>query len=569
MSIRKLLLLLFLNIIYFGNVHGQCLVTSTPTSNTYYGYVCISNVALAGQTTPHPGGPSNGYNYFSTPVRNMTIGSSYPFTVTLGFYQCGVAIWIDLNNNGQYETTEMLSSSPSSYGPVTGSITIPPTATAATNVRMRVRACYYFMLNSGQACTNNPGYGYGETEDYLVNLISPCAGPTITGQPGNQLACPDGNVNFSMSATSAATYKWQVSTNGGTSFSDITNNAIYSGSTTNTLTLTTLPSSYAGYQYRCRATSGCGTPTLTSVATLTLHTPVSIASQTMSVTSCEGAAKSLNVTIGPGVVNNYRWQIGSLTNGFTDLTPGFPYLNINTAQLDITNMAANMNGLDFRCIIEGPCSADTSNGIPVNVIIGPYISREPLDDTIPPYATATFDVKTLGTPYYELFWQASTDGGGTYANLNDNSLYQGTHGIALNVKNAPPNLTGMKFRCILKSTNVDCGIYYDTSEAAILYVGNYGGLSVKSSTDIPENAMSLFPNPATGNEIYLTMKNPINAELSVSVVDKLGKNVYNTTGNLSKKNSKLNINALAPGVYSVQVTDVDGNRISSLQFTKQ
>ena len=577
MKHKNLLLNLFLAlcIISNNNASAQCATTTTPYHYYYsWGVATVNAFSLASVASNNSGTTSNGYNSFSTPVRNLTIGSSYPWSASVGYqwYYTVFAIWIDLNGNGQYETNEMLASTSPNYNNAkSGNITIPASATPGSNRRMRIRSAwsYYASFTGTQACSSYPFYGYGETEDYYVNLISPCAGPTITTQPSNQLACPDGSATFTLAATSAATYKWQVSTNSGATFADISDNTIYAGTSTNTLLINHLPASYNNYQYRCVATSGCGTPTNSSAAMLYLHTPVSFASQTMSVSTCEGSAKSISITPGAGVVSNYRWQIGTLTNGFTDITATYPYANVNTANLDIQNVPSSIDGQLFRCIIEGPCSADTSAAIPMTVLIGPYISDNPVDDTIPPYTNAKFEVKTLGTPYYELFWQASTDGGATYSNINDNSLYSGTHGIGLAVKSATPALTGMKFRCILKSINPDCGFYYDTSEAATLYVGNYGGLTVKSSTDIPENAMSLFPNPATGNEIYLTMKNPINAELSISVIDKLGKTVYTTNGNLSKKNSKLAINTLVPGVYSVQVTDFDGNRISSLQFTKQ
>jgi len=564
-------LLLALTIFTTKNTMAQCSTTSTPFCYYYsWGVATVNSFSLASVASNNAGTTSNGYNSFNTPVRNLTIGSSYPWSASVGYqwyYTC-IAIWIDLNGNGQYESSEMLVSTTPNYNNAkSGTLTIPATATPGTNVRMRVRSgwSYYGPYTGSQACTSYPFWGYGETEDYYVNLISPCQGPVITTQPSNELACPDATVNFTVAATSAATYQWQVSTNGGATFTNISNNAVYSGATASTLVISHLPASYNNYQYKCITTSGCGTPTPTNAATLTLHTDVSFASQTTAISTCKGSTRDLTVTPGSGVVNTYRWQVGTLTNGYTDVPATYPYTGNNTNQLNIQNIPASLDGQSFRCIIEGPCSADTSMDIPMTVLVGPYVSEHPHDDTVAPYSTAKFEVKTLGTNYYELFWQASTDGGATYSNINNNSLYTGTHAIALAVINVTPGLAGMKFRCILKSTNPDCGLYYDTSEAATLYVRS---LSVADAQN-PENEITIYPNPATGNEIYLSMKNPINADLQITVIDKLGKTVYATQANLVGKNNRLAVNTLVPGVYSIQVSDKEGNLINTSHFTKQ
>lgn len=53
---------------------------------------------------------------------------------------------------------------------------------------------------------------------------------------------------------SGSTYQWQESRN--TTFNNLTNTGIYSDVTTDTLKLTSMPSSYYGYQYRCIITTG-------------------------------------------------------------------------------------------------------------------------------------------------------------------------------------------------------------------------------------------------------------------------------------------------------------------------
>lgn len=102
----------------------------------------------------------------------------------------------------------------------------------------------------------------------------PDLGLTITNPVDRSIAA-DANTTFATTATTdpaggSLTYVWEVSTNGGTSWSTVTNTGIYSGAATGTLTLTTVTSDYNNYMYRVTV-SGTGYKTKTStVATLTV-----------------------------------------------------------------------------------------------------------------------------------------------------------------------------------------------------------------------------------------------------------------------------------------------------------
>jgi len=64
----------------------------------------------------------------------------------------------------------------------------------------------------------------------------------------NRKLCPAANVSFNTSVTGTA-FQWQFNT--GSGFSNISDNAIYSGTTTAALQVSNIPSSYYGYEYRC------------------------------------------------------------------------------------------------------------------------------------------------------------------------------------------------------------------------------------------------------------------------------------------------------------------------------
>ena len=73
---------------------------------------------------------------------------------------------------------------------------------------------------------------------------------TITAQPNDQTVFVNNNATFSTTSTDADTYQWQVSTNGGVSFSDIINGTYYAGTQTPTLTVLTVGQKMSGNRYR-------------------------------------------------------------------------------------------------------------------------------------------------------------------------------------------------------------------------------------------------------------------------------------------------------------------------------
>ncbi|NJM80045.1 MAG: T9SS type A sorting domain-containing protein, partial [Flavobacterium sp.] len=85
------------------------------------------------------------------------------------------AIWIDFNQNGTFETSELaVSGSSSSSANLTGTITVPTSALVG-NTRMRVSMKY----NAAQTACET--FSYGEVEDYTVTI----GGTAITSFVGD------------------------------------------------------------------------------------------------------------------------------------------------------------------------------------------------------------------------------------------------------------------------------------------------------------------------------------------------------------------------------------------------
>ncbi|MCD6063330.1 MAG: hypothetical protein K0R82_1241 [Flavipsychrobacter sp.] len=561
----QLLFFCILSTFSYQFASAQCATNTTPTNNCTYGDVInsftLNSIASTGSGT-NP--CTNGYVSFSSPVWTLTIGQSYSFSSAVGSssYPQGLAIWIDLNSNSQYDNSEMLFSSSAAALSHSGSIAIPASATAGNNVRMRVRCGYYATFTAGQACTNSVG-SYGETEDFYVNLTSPCAAPNISGQPQSVMTCEAQDVQFSVTATNGTTYQWQV--NPGSGWSNVVG-ANYSGATTSTLNVNDVTIGFNSRQYRCIVTGACNNPVTSNAATLTVNPGPAITSQTMADTICHNAITTLSVNTA-GTVTNYKWQMAVATVGvFTDVPNQPPFSGVNTKNLTIVPVPDSLNDYIFRCaVIGGQCPSLNSTPIPMTVLESPVFIEDPEDAHIPPYTDAQFEAaSTPGKPVV-FYWQASADGI-NFSNIYDNALYAKTKTPMLTVKAVPLSMSNWWFRCIIKSADPQCGLYYDTSNAAQLKM-----VVPQDVNDLAaNNQIVVYPNPVTGTELFISTQDKIDGVFRATVIDKLGRVVATTEINLSNnKAATIAVGHLAPGIYSLHIADADGKLNATSTFTKQ
>ena len=183
---------------------GGCLPTFTYGCSYDDGLngFAVNGVPLSTNT----GCAATGYSTFTTVTTTVSPGKSYSFSATLlsSAYREGVAIWADLNGNQLFETSEKIYETPvlQVAGSVAGAFTIPATATGPMAVRVMA---VYNLLNLN-LCGN---YGYGEVEDYVLNVVSPTGcdlpaaaltGPTIIvqGQSVTLVASQTGDVPYSL-----------------------------------------------------------------------------------------------------------------------------------------------------------------------------------------------------------------------------------------------------------------------------------------------------------------------------------------------------------------------------------
>jgi hypothetical protein len=124
-----------------------------------------------------------------------------------------------------------------------------------------------------------------------------CTAPSVTTQPSDQSITYGANASFTAAASGTSpTVQWQVSTNGGATYSDL------SGQTSTTLTLTKPPVSASANRYHAVFTNGCGSAT-SDAATLT------VAAKNLTITGAVAESKPYDATDNATI----DWSVASLS----------------------------------------------------------------------------------------------------------------------------------------------------------------------------------------------------------------------------------------------------------------
>ena len=284
--------------------------------------------------------------------------------------------------------------------------------------------------------------------------------PTITTQPANQTVAAGQTATFTAAATGSPTptVQWQMSTDGGVTFSNV------SGATSATLSFTTA-SSQNGNQYRAVFTNSAGTAT-TTAATLTVNAApppsgtVTVQNTNSNLCIDTGGSASFTaliqspcstsntqkftLTAAPAsgwyylvsAASNLCWDVaggsvsaGALIGQYTCVASWAEYYQLKAVPGGYEILSANMSN---GCLeVVGASTASGAN-IEQNTCIGsanqifnvlapsnmPTITVQPTNQTVTAGQTATFTAAATGSPTPTVQWQMSTDGGVTFSNVS-------------------------------------------------------------------------------------------------------------------------------------------------------
>jgi len=153
---------------------GYCASNGNSTNDEYIGRVQLNTI----DNSSGVGTTSTGYSDFTSISTDLTIGSIYSITITPTWtgsrYREGYNVWIDYNNDGDFTDSgeNVYTQSRTNALSVSGSFSIPGSAVVG-NTRMRVSMKYD--ANS----TSCESFGYGEVEDYTINIQTSAPQPEI------------------------------------------------------------------------------------------------------------------------------------------------------------------------------------------------------------------------------------------------------------------------------------------------------------------------------------------------------------------------------------------------------
>jgi len=180
-------------------------------------------------------------------------------------------------------------------------------------------------------------------------------GAAVTGNPSNTAVCAGANASFtaSFSGTPTATIQWQVSTNGGGSYSNIP------GATSSPLTFATVAGDN-GKLYRAVGTNTCGSATTTG-ALLTVNTTPTVAGNPSNTSVSSGSNASFTASFSGSPAPTLQWQVS--TNG------GGTYNNIGGATSSPLIFATNLSqsGNLYRCVGTNLCGSINTTGALLSV----------------------------------------------------------------------------------------------------------------------------------------------------------------------------------------------------------
>ena len=281
-----------------------------------------------------------------TPNPGNTISSTNPVCSGVGFT-------LSLQNNPYVSGfTYQWQSAPSSSGPWTNlpggtNITHSLSQTGATWYR-----CIVGCTPSGLSGTSNP-------------LLVADGQGIFTSQPANTSIQCGGNATFSYTATgNSLVYAWEYRINSGSPWLNVPAAAPYSGTNTNTLTITNVPDSYNGYQYRGLISGPCTAVDFTNIVTLTV-TPYIVTVNppaTNPVTICTGSVQQISITNTVSAPTTTVFSSGAIS---------IPIPDANVAGINHTIPVSGISGLITDITVQFSIPAHTWVGDLTAALRGP------------------------------------------------------------------------------------------------------------------------------------------------------------------------------------------------------
>ena len=312
---------------------------------------------------------------------------------------------------------------------------------------------------------------YSVTDNGCTTTVSQTVlvnSPIQSTNPGNATVITGNTATFTVTATGDITaYQWQVSNDGGLTYTDVVNDVNTSGATTNTLTIANTSDTLNGNLYQVIITGVSPCANFTSAAATLAVGDTGIDQDPQSVSLCStGAGVATFTVVGSGTVDSYVWFIDS-GNQFEEVQDG-PLGNTTisgatTNQLTISGITLANNGWRVVAQVVGPANGATSNEALLTVNEGVTITSSPSDAIA--CSSGGSDVLTATTTgnVASYQWQYATSPSGPWANVVNATPAGFTYTVTntagqsqLTVTTAPGTAAGVHYYQLIANGNAPC-----------------------------------------------------------------------------------------------------------------
>lgn len=250
--------------------------------------------------------------------------------------------------------------------------------------------------------------------NFALRKVNNCLTAVLGQQPADASICAGQNTSFTVTATNTTGFQWMV--NNGSGWANINDDAIYSGSGSSTLTITSATSLMNNSQYRCSVINSCGY-IYSQLVTLKVNaiTAPSVSVTSSAATICAGAPVTFTATpMNGGTAPVYQWQL----NGTNVGTNNPVYSNNALVNGDIVNCLLTSNS---TCKTS-PTAVSNNLSITVNSSVTPTVTISTPATTICSGTNVTFTASPSGggsSPSYQ--WEFNGNPVGTNSNIYSSS----------------------------------------------------------------------------------------------------------------------------------------------------
>ncbi len=267
-------------------------------------------------------------------------------------------------------------------------------------------------------------------------VVSVQRAPSVTQQPVAQTVEEGQSAVFEAAASGfpAPTVQWEVSLNGGSTWSAI------AGAGSDQLTIVAAKTTESGHVLRAVFKNGAGTAT-SSTAALTVRRAPTITKQPVSVTVNEGFGAVFEAAAAGFPAPSVQWQLSSDGGASWSAIEG-----ATSSKLTIAAATTAESGDQYRAVFANAAGEAVTGAATLTVHAPPTITEQPASMTVEAGQTAVFQVSATGQPTPTVQWEVSKNAGSTWAPIT------GATDEQLTIASAAVSEGGYEFRAVF--TNV-------------------------------------------------------------------------------------------------------------------